>query len=63
MEEANKQPYFLAQVVVDDIPEELRDLIVAGMPADLVFATGERTVLNYLIRPLQDRLHGAFRER
>jgi hypothetical protein len=50
-------------VVVDDIPEELRDLIVAGMPADLVFATGERTVLNYLVRPLQDRLHGAFRER
>ena len=63
LEESNKQAYFLAQVVVDDIPEELRDLIVAGMPADLVFATGERTVLNYLVRPLQDRLHGAFRER
>jgi HlyD family secretion protein len=63
IDETNKQPYFLAQVVVDDVPEELRDLIVAGMPADLVFATGERTVLNYLIRPLQDRLHGAFRER
>ena len=62
-ESANRQPYFLAQVVVDDIPEELRDVIVAGMPADLVFPTGERTVLNYLVRPLQDRLHGAFRER
>jgi hypothetical protein len=24
MDEVNKQPYFLAQVVVDDIPEELR---------------------------------------
>lgn len=58
-----KQPYFLAQVIVDDIPEELRDHIIAGMPADLVFPTGERTVLNYLIRPLQDRMHSAFRER
>jgi hypothetical protein len=63
-DEANKQqPYFLAQVVVDDIPEELRDRIVAGMQADLVFPTGERTVLNYLIRPLQDRMNSAFRER
>ena len=63
-DEVNKQqPYFLAQVVVDDIPEELRDRIVAGMQADLVFPTGERTVLNYLIRPLQDRMNSAFRER
>ena len=63
VDETNRQPYFLAQVIVDDIPEELRDRIVAGMPADLVFPTGERTVLNYLVRPLQDRLHSAFRER
>ena len=63
VDEATHQPYFLAQVVVEDIPEELRDHIVAGMPADLVFATGERTVLNYLIRPLQDRMNSAFRER
>jgi HlyD family secretion protein len=63
VDEATKQPYFLAQVIAEDIPEELRDHIIAGMPADLVFPTGERTVLNYLIRPLQDRMHSAFRER
>ena len=63
MDETNRQPYFLAQVIVDDIPTELRDHLVAGMPADLVFPTGERTVLNYLIRPLQDRMNSAFRER
>ena len=63
VDEPNREPYFLAQVVVDDIPEELRDRIVAGMPAELVFPTGERTVLNYLIRPLQDRMNSAFRER
>ena len=63
VDETTRQPYFLAQVIVDDIPSELRDHLVAGMPADLVFPTGERTVLNYLIRPLQDRMNSAFRER
>ena len=63
VDETTRQPYFLAQVVVNDIPEELRDHIVAGMPAELIFPTGERTVINYLVRPLQDRMHGAFRER
>jgi HlyD family secretion protein len=63
IDEINRQPYFLAQVAVEDIPEKLRDHIVAGMPADLVFPTGERTVLNYLLRPLQDRMNSAFRER
>jgi multidrug efflux pump subunit AcrA (membrane-fusion protein) len=63
VDEGSKQPYFLAQVVVEEIPQELREHIFAGMPADLVFPTGERTVLNYLVRPLQDRLHSAFRER
>jgi HlyD family type I secretion membrane fusion protein len=63
LDEATHQPYFLAQVIVDDIPPDLRDRLVAGMPADLVFPTGERTVLNYLIRPLQDRMNSAFRER
>ena len=62
-DETTRQPYFLAQVVVDDIPTELRDRLVAGMPADLVFPTGERTVLNYLVRPMQDRMNSAFRER
>jgi protease secretion system membrane fusion protein len=33
------------------------------MPADVIFPTGERTVLNYLVRPLRDRMSGAFRER
>jgi HlyD family type I secretion membrane fusion protein len=63
VDEQNKQPYFLAQVVATDIPDEIRDRLVAGMPAELIFPTGERTVLNYLVRPLRDRMTGAFRER
>jgi HlyD family type I secretion membrane fusion protein len=63
VDETTHQPYFLAQVVVNSVPEELRDHLVAGMPAELIFPTGERTVLNYLVRPLQDRMSGAMRER
>jgi hypothetical protein len=32
------------------------------MPADIVMPTGERTVLDYLVKPLKDRLQGALRE-
>jgi HlyD family type I secretion membrane fusion protein len=63
VDEATRRPYFLAQVVVHDIPKDIGDRLVAGMPAELLFPTGERTVLNYLVRPLQDRMHGAMRER
>ena len=63
VDDTTRQPYFLAQVVATDIPDEIRDRLVAGMPAELIFPTGERTVLNYLTRPLRDRMSGAFRER
>src|SRR3984885_631688 len=63
VDEQTRQPYFLAQVVATDIPDEIRDHLVAGMPAELIFPTGERTVLNYLTRPLRDRMSGAFREK
>ena len=62
-DEASKQPYFLAQVVAEDVPDEVREHLTAGMPADVVMPTGERTVLDYLVRPLKDRLRGALRER
>jgi HlyD family secretion protein len=63
VDDATRQPYLLAQVVVEDIPQDLRERLVAGMPAELVFPTGERTVLSYLVRPLRDRMSTALRER
>ena len=63
VDEQTKQPYFLAQVVVDDIPSFVKDRLSAGMPADVIFPTGERTVLDYLVRPLKDRLRGVMREK
>ena len=52
----NEPPYFLARITVDenDIPEEIRDRITAGMPADVIITTGERTVANFIVSPLMD---------
>jgi HlyD family type I secretion membrane fusion protein len=63
LDDVTKQPYFLAQVVAEDVPDAVRERLTAGMPADIVIPTGERTILNYLVRPLKDRLRGALRER
>jgi HlyD family secretion protein len=53
---SNEQPYYLARVTVDekDIPEEIKDRLTAGMPADVVITTGERTVINFIASPLMD---------
>jgi HlyD family type I secretion membrane fusion protein len=64
MMDDSKQPYFLAQINVDEqsVPDYVRERLTAGMPADIVVPTGERTVLQYLTRPLQSRLRNAMRE-
>jgi len=53
---ANDPPYYLARVTVDqnDIPEEIRGRLTAGMPADVIITTGERTVANFIVSPLMD---------
>lgn len=53
---ANEQPYYLARITVEeeDIPEEIKDRLSAGMPADVVITTGERTVINFIASPLMD---------
>jgi HlyD family type I secretion membrane fusion protein len=63
IDETTKEPYFLAQVVVEDLPKAIRERLTAGMPAEALFPTGERTLLNYLLRPLQDRMLSALREK
>ena len=65
IDEATKQPYYLARVVVDlkTLPASLASRIVPGMPADVMIATGERTMLGYLMGPLMDSLGRGFREK
>jgi protease secretion system membrane fusion protein len=57
-------PYFKASVAVT--PDGMKLLrhhqIRAGMPAEVFVRTGERTLLNYLLKPLADRLNRALTE-
>jgi len=63
--EANKQPYFLAQISIDDadIPEDLKAQLRAGMPGEVIFTTGARTVMQYILHPLTEAFRHAWREK
>lgn len=63
-DEANKTAYFLAIVRVDDknLPKDVADKMTAGMPAEVIVPTGERTVLQYLFEPLSNTLRKTMRE-
>ncbi len=65
MDETTHQPYFQAVVAVSktDIPEDMKARLRPGMPAEVVFNTGERSVMSYLTRPLADALARSFREK
>jgi HlyD family secretion protein len=64
VDEATKQPYFLGIVSLGkvSIPEEYRGKIIAGMPAEVIIPTGERTAFSYMISPLVDSMRRGFRE-
>ena len=59
------ETYFTARLEIPE--EELKRLgdkkLVPGMPADVQIRTEDRTVLSYLLKPLQDQFSHAFRER
>lgn len=60
----NEPPYYLARIHVPEerIDDEIRDRITAGMPADVVITTGERTVAHYLTSPLMDAVRKSLLE-
>lgn len=64
-DEVTKMPYFLVQIAIrdTDIPQEMKGRLTAGMPAEVVVATGERTVLQFLVSPLTDVFAKTFREK
>jgi len=59
------QIYYTARIKVP--PEEIARLgtvkLVPGMPVEVFVQTGERKVLSYLMKPLNDQLARAFREK
>ena len=64
VDEFTHQYYYLGVVSLNraDIPEEYRSRVRAGMPAEIIVSSGERTVLNYLVGPLSSSLRKTFRE-
>jgi HlyD family type I secretion membrane fusion protein len=65
LDEQKGDPYFAAEVVVDreELPEAMAEKLTAGMPADVIIPTGERTVMAYLVSPLVERFQTSMRER
>ena len=57
--------YYLVRVAVPE--KEVARLeggkLIPGMPVEIFLQTDERTVLSYLVRPMQDQITRAFRER
>lgn len=64
-DELSRQPYFLARIMVDErqVPADVRDRITAGMQVEVIIPTGERTMVDYLVRPLRNRVNKALREK
>jgi hypothetical protein len=65
LDDATRQPYYLARLRIDQnaIPPDLARKLTPGMPADVLISTGQRTMLQYLVQPLTDRIATSMRER
>ena len=63
-DENTGQPYFSARIqIVGDVSEALGGAtLYPGMQAEVMIVTGERTPLDYLLRPILSSLNRAFRE-
>lgn len=64
VDEVTGQSFYRVDIVVS--PEELARLgartLIPGMPVEAHLTTGERSVLSYLLKPMNDQLSHAFRE-
>ena len=59
------QPYYTVRIALPaDQVARLKDIhLVPGMPAEVFIQTQERTPLQYLLKPLEEQISRAFRER
>ncbi len=60
------ESYFLSRIEIPDAELERlgeHNKLVPGMPADVQIKTQSRTALSYLLKPMQDQLAKAFKER
>ncbi|KPA94551.1 HlyD family type I secretion periplasmic adaptor subunit, partial [Pseudomonas asplenii] len=64
LDEKSGTPYYVLRSSVSDLAlEKLNGLVIKpGMPAEMFVRTGERSLLNYLFKPLMDRAGSALTE-
>jgi protease secretion system membrane fusion protein len=64
LDEKTGAPYYVLRTSVSDQAlEKLEGLVIKpGMPAEMFVRTGERSLLNYLFKPLLDRANSALTE-
>ena len=53
--------FYVVRIRPEALPKSIK--LVPGMPVEAFIATGERTALSYLIKPIADQFARAFRER
>lgn len=63
-DERTRQPYYRAQISIDrEQLERLENVtLVPGMPVEAMVQIGARSFLRYMIQPILDSFHRAFRE-
>lgn len=63
-DDISQQLFYALRVSVrsSGFPEKIRARLKPGMPAEVLVATGERTVMAYLTQPLMDSVRSGFRE-
>jgi protease secretion system membrane fusion protein len=66
VDEHSREPYFSVEVEPDEAAAEtIRRAqldVKPGMQVEVIVKTGERTLVNYLMKPLSERLVSAFKE-
>jgi HlyD family secretion protein len=64
-DEKKNEAYYSVRIAIPESEiERLGGLsLVAGMPVEALIATGSRTAMSYLVKPMRDQIARAFRER
>jgi HlyD family secretion protein len=57
--------YYIVRIALtqDEIAKLGNVKLIPGMPVEALIATGDRTVLSYLVKPMRDQIARAFREK
>jgi protease secretion system membrane fusion protein len=64
IDDKTAEPYYVLRSSVSEVAmEKLNGLVIKpGMPAQMFVRTGERSLMNYLFKPLLDRAGSALTE-